>query len=155
MQFLKLSWIVAVLAALGSSAAQDAVRSEEQIKNVMKAFDRAWNAKDWEAVARLHTPNCLFTLQSEGGRGDPDGMIARVMARVPGTYQRTHPSITEFGQADCAECAGTKFLTPDIAIVISTARTSGPPGNNTLDTFVFQRIEGRWLIASTSLSAVY
>ena len=161
-------WLVLILALCvtrspGIAQYDPDVANQIQIKELIAAFDKAWNAKDWEAVGRLYGSDAFFGFQRGPiGRGEGRALVPRVMSRLGGIGRRAqnwvelepvhdrdsagHPQIE-------TRLPGLKLVAPDLAFAVLTAVDPEVSSQvDTFDTFVFTKVDGKWLIASSVLA---
>ncbi len=161
-------WLILMLAlslagSPGFAQYDSDVGDQLQIKELIAAFDKAWNAKDWEAVGRLYGSDAFFGFQRGPiGRGGGRALVPRVMSRLGGIGRRAqnwvelepvhdrdsagHPQIE-------TRLPGLKLVAPDLAFAVLTAVDPEVSSQvDSFDTFVVRKIDGKWLIASSALA---
>jgi uncharacterized protein (TIGR02246 family) len=124
-------------------AAESAVNEDEQaIRKTAAAFETAYRAKDFEAIARQYTP--------EGEIIDAEGNVVRGRAAIADGFQRIFAAQPE-GRLTIS-IHSIRLVAPGVAIEDGTTRlvrARNQPALHGRYAAVHVKLDGQWLVAST------
>jgi uncharacterized protein (TIGR02246 family) len=103
---MKLFLTLALLLAFGSPMALQAGDAESQIRTVLKAQVKDWNAGDIPAFVTTYAPDCIFVGKQ----------VAKGKAQLLARYKKTYPTRAAMGQL-IFSAVEIDLLTSDVAIV--------------------------------------